>query len=83
MSDTADRLAQIVAGAQLTAPSLLTELDDGGLVSDVILLVPYVDKEGRVGLTSAYSEGLDWIARRGMIEAIRDVERLNPDSDGD
>lgn len=81
MSDTAERLAQIVAGAQLSAPGLLGELDDGALVSDVILLVRYVDKDGRVGLTSAYSEGLDWIARRGMIEAVRDVERLPSDSD--
>lgn len=81
MSDTAERLAQIVAAGNLTAPNLLEELDDGALIESVILLVKYVDKDGRVGLTAAWSEGLDWISRRGMLEAIRDTERLPSDTE--
>jgi hypothetical protein len=80
VSDTSDRLAQIVAGGNLTAPNLMEELDQGALVSDVVMLIKYVDKDGRVGLTAAWSEGLDWISRRGMIETFRDTERLPSDT---
>lgn len=82
MSDAAERIAEVVRGADLTAPNLLSELDEGALVSDVVILVKYVDTEGRVGLSMAWPKGQDWIARRGMIETLRDMERLNP-NDGD
>lgn len=65
----------------LLAPQLLSELEQGALVSDVLVLVKYVDHDGKVGLTAAWSDGLDWISRRGMIEAIRDTERLPSDSE--
>lgn len=80
MSDVSERMAEIIGAADLVAPRLMEELDQGGLVSDVIVIVKYIDHAGLVGLAMAWPERQDWIARRGMIETLRDVERVTEDS---
>jgi hypothetical protein len=49
-------------------------LDESALVTDVVVLLKYVDAEGGVGLRMAFGEGMSWIERLGMIRAAEDVE---------
>lgn len=54
--------------------------DEGELITDVVVLMKVVDDEGRVALRTAWSDGMSWIERLGMLRAAERVE-LPPDSE--
>ncbi len=51
------------------------EMDDEDLVSSAVVLLKVITEDGSIQLGIASSEGLDWIAQLGLIEAARDVVR--------
>lgn len=51
---------------------------DGFTPLDAIVIVKGVDEDGDVGIKVGWPQGQDWITRRGLLEAARDVERLDP-----
>jgi hypothetical protein len=54
------------------------ELFDG---ATVIYRVLEADGDKRVGI--AWTDGMDWITRRALIEIARDAERIEPDAFGE
>lgn len=65
MTALADRIAPL---------GIESGLADGDLVEAAVVLVKVVDPEGKVRLRIAWSDGLSWIERRGMIEIARDAD---------
>jgi len=58
-------------------------LDDGDMVTDVLLIAKVVDAEGSVRLALAWSDGMSWIERLGMITAAQGIEMpTSSDDDG-
>lgn len=53
---------------------VLATLDDGDLVTAVIVVIKVVEPDGAIRLTSAFSEGLDWVNRFGMLTAAAEAE---------
>jgi hypothetical protein len=43
--------------------------EDGEMVSDALVLLKVVDAEGYVSLRVAWSDGMSWIERLGMLRA--------------
>jgi len=70
-------------GERLDVLGVHAEIDDNELVDSAIVLLKVVDLDGGVRLAVGWSEGLDWITRRGMIEIFRDGEMINQDEFGD
>ena len=48
--------------------------EEGELVSGVVVLLKTVDDEGLVGLRIAWSDGMSWIDRLGMLRAAEQIE---------
>lgn len=47
---------------------------EGHLVASACVVLKMLDADGCVYVATAWSDGLDWITKRGMIEIARDVE---------
>lgn len=58
-------------------------LADGDLVSDVIVISKVIDSGGRVRLNTAWSEGMSWIERLGMLHAAVASDTPRPDEVAD
>ncbi|MGW4728867.1 hypothetical protein ACWEQC_06750 [Streptomyces shenzhenensis] len=50
------------------------DFDEGDLPTDAYVLLKVVKADGTVSLTTARSEGLDWITRLGMVTAAQQIE---------
>lgn len=64
----------------------MPDLAEGELVDAVVVLLKVIDTDGDVVLRSAWSDGISWLERRGMVEAARDAEVVAPEEyfmDGD
>ena len=49
--------------------------DEGELVSDALVIMKVVREDGSVGLRVAWSEGMSWVERLGMLHAAELFER--------
>lgn len=47
---------------------------EGELISGAIVLLKVVDAEGDVALSVAWSDGMNWIERIGMLRAAEQIE---------
>lgn len=52
-------------------------LPEGHMVSDAIVLMRVIDADGVTYISQVWSEGMDWISRRGLMEAALDTERVH------
>ncbi|WP_300680737.1 hypothetical protein [Nocardioides sp.] len=52
---------------------------DGELISDVVVLLKVITPDGRVCLRQAWSEGMSWIERIGMLRAAELSEHGDDD----
>jgi hypothetical protein len=43
-----------------------------------MVLIKGVDSDGKAGLRAGWTDSMDWIARRGMLEIALDQERTAP-----
>lgn len=61
-------------GDALDALGIEATLDDGELVAGAIVLLKVIDTDGDMRLSMAYSDGLGWIERAGMIHVAEVME---------
>ncbi|MDX3748721.1 hypothetical protein [Streptomyces sp. AK08-02] len=61
-------------GNVLDALGIEATLDDGELVAGAIVLLKVIDTDGDSRLSMAYSDGLGWIERAGMIHVAEVME---------
>lgn len=52
--------------------------EEGEFVTDAIVILKTIDPKGRVGLRMAYSDGMSWLERIGMLRATEILERPDP-----
>ena len=50
------------------------EPKDGELPAGAVVLLKVIDADGDVVFRCAWSDGMSWLERRGMIETARDAE---------
>jgi hypothetical protein len=65
-------------GAAIDNLGVTCDRDDGELIDAAIVILRVVSPEGHTHVRCAFSEGLDWITRRGLLEVALDVERIPP-----
>lgn len=65
-------------GQVLDASGLQATLRDGELVDGAVVVMRVIDSEGRSRVSMAWTDGLDFIVRRGLMEIARDVDRQEP-----
>ncbi|MFJ8109977.1 hypothetical protein [Streptomyces sp. NPDC096132] len=65
-------------GDVLDAIGIRATVADGELVAGAMVLLKVIDNEGDTRLSMAYSDGLGWIERAGM---LRIAERMEAPSD--
>lgn len=51
-------------------------LPEGHMISDAVVLMHVIDADGDTYISQVWSEGMDWISRRGLLEATLDTERV-------
>lgn len=66
-------------GDRLDALGIVANIEPDTLISGALVILHTVDSAGNSGVRHAWSEGMDWVVRRGLIETIRDAERITPD----
>lgn len=71
MNDTGDPI-----GAQIDGLGVVASLNEGDLIEAAVVLLKVIDPEGAVRVKVAWSDGMDWTTRRGLIEVARDTERV-------
>jgi hypothetical protein len=67
-------VADLDVGDLVNKLGVRSGLDADALVTDAVLLLKYVADDGAVGLRMAYSEGMSWIERLGMLRAAEAIE---------
>jgi hypothetical protein len=55
-------------------------MSDGELLDGAVVIMRILDRDGRTRVSTAWSDGMDWIVRRGLLEVSLDVERVPPES---
>ncbi|MEU6376800.1 hypothetical protein [Streptomyces sp. NPDC046909] len=61
-------------GQLLDTLGVEAHIDEGDLPTDAFVILKVVKADGTVSLSSARSEGLDWITRLGMVTAAQQIE---------
>jgi hypothetical protein len=71
---------KIPIGNALDSGGLRITLRDGELFDGAVISYRILDADGdrRVGV--AWTDGMDWITRRALIEIARDAERIEPNA---
>lgn len=54
------------------------EPKDGELPAGAVVLLKVIDTDGDVVFRCAWSDGMSWLERRGMVETARDGEVVAP-----
>lgn len=54
--------------------------NEGEIISDAVVLMKVIDADGRVSLRTAWSDGMSWIERIGMLRAAERAQ-LPPEGD--
>jgi hypothetical protein len=62
-------IGDVINGLGITA-----RLDEGELVAGALVLMKVVDNDGDTRLSLAYSDGMGWIERIGMLRVAESVE---------
>lgn len=57
--------------------------DEGEMTTDAVVLLKVVDMDGNVSMRLAWSEGMSWIERLGMLTAADHIERMDCGERGD
>lgn len=70
-------------GTTLDAIGVKATLGPGDLVDGAVVIMRVINADGRVRHSQAWSDGLDWITRRGLLEIARDTDRQPPIPDGE
>ena len=65
-------------GAALDSSGVGATLGDGELLDGAVVVMRVIDTDGRTRVSSAWSDGMDFIVRRGLLEIALDVDRLPP-----
>jgi hypothetical protein len=79
MSDERAEIGQI-----LDAQGLRSSIRDGELIDGAVVILRIVEADGTRRVGVSWTDGLDWIVRRGLIETALDCERAtNFESDGE
>lgn len=80
MSDDARPIGDVLDGLGIRAT-----LNEGELVAGAMVLLKVIDTDGDARLSMAYSDGLGWIERAGMLRIAEGMEsgtvKLAPDDD--
>ncbi|NYV73194.1 hypothetical protein [Streptomyces sp. UH6] len=61
-------------GDALDALGIEATLDEGELLAGAVVLLKVIDGDGDVRMSLAYSDGLSWIERTGMIHVAETME---------
>lgn len=61
-------------GDLLDTLGVTATLDEGDLINSAVVILS-VQGEAGTEMSLAWSDGLDWITRRGLLEEARDIER--------
>lgn len=64
-------------GDQIDGSGVDMTINDGDLVSDFLVIARVSLADGRETIRSAWSDGLGWVVRRGMVESALDAERMD------
>lgn len=56
-------------GELLDQRGIRASVDDDDLVTDALVVMKVIDADGHVRLSLAWSEGMSWIERLGMLHA--------------
>ena len=67
-------------GDRLDSLGVRATIPGGALISGAVVLLDVVGDDG-THVSIAWSEGMSWVTRRGLIEVARDMERHDPVSD--
>lgn len=62
-------------GDRLDALGVTGELDDGDLVAGAVVLLKVIEDDGQVRMQVAWSDGMSWLERYGMLAVAIDGER--------
>ena len=68
-------------GSILDARNVRVTIGEGELISDAVVILRIVNSDGDTNVRVAWSDGMDWISRRGLLEVARDVERVSGGDD--
>jgi hypothetical protein len=68
------RVAELPVGPFLDGLGITTSLEEGDLVPDAIVILKRVNAQGDVSLSVAWSEGMSWLERRGMLRVAEQME---------
>jgi hypothetical protein len=66
-------------GDRLDTIGVKATLHEGDLVSSALVIMHVIEDDGTSRISTAWSDGLDWVTRRGMIEVARDFDRIAPE----
>lgn len=64
-------------GQALDSIGVTARLDDDELIDGAIVILRVIEADGSIRHTQAWSNGLDWITRRGLVEIARDTARVS------
>lgn len=78
MSDDAQPIGDVLDGIGIKAT-----LEEGELVAGAMVLLKVIDTDGDTRLTMAYSDGLGWIERAGMLRIAEALETRSSTLTGD
>lgn len=62
-------------GSRLDALDVRDHLSDGALVEGAFVVMKVINEDGTTGIATAWSAGMDFVTRRGLLEYARDSER--------
>ncbi len=73
MSDGARKI-----GDTIDALGVRATINDGELVTGVLVILSILGDGERTRVATAWSDGLGWVTRRGLVEISRDAYRIPP-----
>lgn len=62
-------------GSRLDALDVQDHLSEGALVEGAYVVMKVIHEDGTAGISTAWSAGMDFITRRGLLEYALDSER--------
>lgn len=65
-------------GDRLDGLGVTASIRDTDLVTDAVVVLKVLDESGGVRLSIAWSDGMSWIERLGMLHAAELIERPGP-----
>lgn len=66
-------------GQNLDALGVSASIQDDDLITDAVVILKVLEGDGSVRLSTAWSEGMSWIERLGMVTAAKACEMPKPE----